>query len=94
MSKLIKMTMHTPGTDFTIELPEWMERRILSMFNAEAKRMAKLDHKWWITTDALERGGKKVKGPYPSDNAAIIARAKLEEGSSQTYWVYEEASND
>lgn len=34
---------------------------------------------WWITTDFLERGGEKVKGPFGSRGLAMEHRTFLEE---------------
>lgn len=54
--------------------------------------------KWYITTDILERGGKKVMGPFESQELAIDVRTLLEfkiatesgETKPQTFWVDEE----
>lgn len=34
----MKMTMQTPGRSITVELPTWLERRILSLFYQKAKK--------------------------------------------------------
>jgi hypothetical protein len=51
---------------------------------------------WWITTDALASGGKKVAGPYPDQEAALKARRLFErENHPQTFWVdSEEVASD
>lgn len=33
----MKMTMQTPGRDITIELPKWIEDRIIKMFITKGK---------------------------------------------------------
>lgn len=34
----MKMTMQTPGRKVTIELPAWLERRIIALFWSKARR--------------------------------------------------------
>lgn len=44
--------------------------------------------RWWVTTERLERGGKKVAGPFGSLPQADKERSKIErrEGHN-TYWL-------
>ena len=43
---------------------------------------------WWITTDVLSRGGTKIAGPFPSQDAALDARSAVElERYPSTFWV-------
>lgn len=46
---------------------------------------------WFVATDFFHRGGRKVAGPYPTQDEAIAARTELErvEGHSR-YFVDEE----
>ena len=51
---------------------------------------------WWITTDILARGGKKVLGPFETQELALTVRALKEkaEGTGRTYWVDEDEDGD
>lgn len=44
--------------------------------------------KWWITTDALARGGKKILGPFESQELALEVRVYVEAAhKTDQYWV-------
>lgn len=65
-----------------------MEGQAMSTMDAP-ERVATL-REWWITTERLDRGGRKIDGPFPSMNDAIKARVILEGRTGQTYWVDDE----
>jgi hypothetical protein len=47
---------------------------------------------WWICTDQLSKGGKKVLGPFCSRALALQVRTLLEKDRKPlTYWVDAEA---
>lgn len=43
---------------------------------------------WWICTDRLHLGGKKIMGPFVSKDNALDTRTRLEKLTEPTtYWV-------
>lgn len=48
---------------------------------------------WWICTDVLARGGKKVMGPFVSQELALAVRAYVEAADKrEDLWVDSEES--
>lgn len=50
-------------------------------------------HRWWITTDALARGGEKILGPFATQELALNVRTyveKVERQRMDKLWVDEE----
>jgi hypothetical protein len=47
---------------------------------------------WWICSDVLSRGGRKVLGPFINQELALTVRRYLEEAEhcKGRYWVDEE----
>lgn len=47
--------------------------------------------RWWICTDALARNGRKILGPFESQELALQVRTYVEKVDNPvTYWVDEE----
>jgi hypothetical protein len=43
---------------------------------------------WWITTDALTRGGEKILGPFVTQQLACEVRSYVEKAEApRTFWV-------
>jgi hypothetical protein len=48
---------------------------------------------WWITTDALARGGEKFLGPFGTQELALTVRRYVELAEApRTFWVDEDAA--
>lgn len=51
--------------------------------------------RWWVCTDVLVRGGRKIIGPFESQELALRVRALVEKAEGhERLWVDEEAEND
>ena len=60
----------------------------MTLPNAKAQPVAE---RWWIATDELSRGGKKLMGPFQSRDLALHVRSLYEQVYGGTYWVAEES---
>lgn len=96
----VKPELDTPYPD----RPEWTPyTRWVERPTSEAVELVALIRKhlhsagkrqeWWITTDALSRGGEKVLGPFGSQELAIEVRRYVETAEApRTFWVQRDDS--
>jgi hypothetical protein len=50
--------------------------------------------RWWVCTDILARGGRKVLGPFESQELALRCRELIEKAEGhEKLWVDEEAEH-
>lgn len=57
-----------------------------------SRTLAMTETTWWVTTERLAKGGRKVLGPFPTREEAIDARACIERLKHRNdYWVDSEA---
>ena len=88
-------------------LPDWMQtpalgRDMLPLGELAAPAVlavvgeAQTREQWWICTNWLAAGGRKVLGPFESRELALTVRVYFEahrEGQGRTFWVDSEATS-